>query len=73
LHQSSQHRNIFSRAVYLKTYVRGLSMSTAAAPTHEMLRPSRIYVQATHSEGGAKKVRVAGRTIPIASGRIFLP
>jgi trans-2,3-dihydro-3-hydroxyanthranilate isomerase len=39
----------------------------------EMLRPSRIYVQATHSEGSAKNVRVAGRTIPIASGRIFLP
>jgi trans-2,3-dihydro-3-hydroxyanthranilate isomerase len=39
----------------------------------EMLRPSRIYVQATRSEGSAKKVRVAGRTIPIASGRIFLP
>jgi trans-2,3-dihydro-3-hydroxyanthranilate isomerase len=39
----------------------------------EMLRPSRIYVQATYSEGSAKNVRVAGRTIPIASGRIFLP
>jgi len=34
----------------------------------EMLRPSRIYVQAVSSGG-----RVGGRTIPIASGRFFLP
>jgi len=39
----------------------------------EMLRPSRIHVQATLSEGSVKKVRVGGRTIPIASGRLFLP
>jgi trans-2,3-dihydro-3-hydroxyanthranilate isomerase len=39
----------------------------------EMLRPSRIHVQATPSEGGVKRVRVGGRTIPIASGRFFLP
>jgi trans-2,3-dihydro-3-hydroxyanthranilate isomerase len=39
----------------------------------EMLRPSRICVQATHSGGRICDVRVGGRTIPIASGRFFLP
>jgi trans-2,3-dihydro-3-hydroxyanthranilate isomerase len=39
----------------------------------EMLRPSRIHVQATFKEGLIRDVRVGGRTIPIASGRFFLP
>jgi trans-2,3-dihydro-3-hydroxyanthranilate isomerase len=39
----------------------------------EMLRPSRIYVQATGSGRQIGNVRVAGRTIPIATGRLFLP
>ena len=39
----------------------------------EMLRPSRIYVQAVSSDGRVSDVRVGGRTIPIASGRFFLP
>ena len=39
----------------------------------EMLRPSRIHVQATAFGDRIRDVRVGGRTIPIASGRIFLP
>jgi trans-2,3-dihydro-3-hydroxyanthranilate isomerase len=39
----------------------------------EMLRPSRIYAQATFQDGHIRDVRVAGRTIPIATGRLFLP
>jgi trans-2,3-dihydro-3-hydroxyanthranilate isomerase len=39
----------------------------------EMLRPSRIYVQATLLDDRVCDVRVGGRTIPIASGRLFLP
>jgi trans-2,3-dihydro-3-hydroxyanthranilate isomerase len=39
----------------------------------EMLRPSRIHVQATLSHGSVTNVQVGGRTIPIASGRLFLP
>jgi trans-2,3-dihydro-3-hydroxyanthranilate isomerase len=39
----------------------------------EMLRPSRIHVQATLSQGSVTNVQVGGRTIPIASGRLFLP
>jgi trans-2,3-dihydro-3-hydroxyanthranilate isomerase len=39
----------------------------------EMLRPSRIYVQATAKGDYISDVRVGGRTIPIASGRFFLP
>jgi trans-2,3-dihydro-3-hydroxyanthranilate isomerase len=39
----------------------------------EMLRPSRIYVQATSDNGRVTDVRVGGRTIPIATGRLFLP
>jgi trans-2,3-dihydro-3-hydroxyanthranilate isomerase len=39
----------------------------------EMLRPSRIYVQAACDGGRVSDVRVAGRTIPIATGRFFLP
>ena len=39
----------------------------------EMLRPSRIYVQAARDGDRVWDVRVGGRTIPIASGRFFLP
>jgi len=39
----------------------------------EMLRPSRIYVQATQHNGRVTDVRVGGRTICIATGRLFLP
>jgi len=39
----------------------------------EMLRPSRIYVQATLQDSRVTNVRVGGRTIPIATGRFFLP
>jgi trans-2,3-dihydro-3-hydroxyanthranilate isomerase len=39
----------------------------------EMLRPSRIYVQATSDQGRVTNVLVGGRTIPIATGRLFLP
>ncbi len=39
----------------------------------EIFRPSRLTVQATFAEGGIRDVYVAGRTIPVASGRFFLP
>jgi trans-2,3-dihydro-3-hydroxyanthranilate isomerase len=39
----------------------------------EMLRPSRIHVQATSDNGQVTNVLVGGRTIPIATGRLFLP
>jgi trans-2,3-dihydro-3-hydroxyanthranilate isomerase len=39
----------------------------------EMLRPSRIHVQAMEEGGLIRDVRVGGRTIPIASGQLFLP
>jgi trans-2,3-dihydro-3-hydroxyanthranilate isomerase len=39
----------------------------------EMLRPSRIHVQATSQNGRVTDVLVGGRTIPIATGRLFLP
>ncbi|WP_158943139.1 PhzF family phenazine biosynthesis protein [Granulicella sp. S190] len=39
----------------------------------EMLRPSRIHVSAAIEEGIVTKVFVGGRTIPVASGRLFLP
>jgi trans-2,3-dihydro-3-hydroxyanthranilate isomerase len=39
----------------------------------EMLRPSRIHVQADRSGDTVTNVRVGGRTIPIATGRLFLP
>jgi trans-2,3-dihydro-3-hydroxyanthranilate isomerase len=39
----------------------------------EMLRPSRITVQAAMAGDRITDVRVGGRTIPIASGRVFLP
>ncbi len=39
----------------------------------EMLRPSRIHVSATVEGNTVTKVFVGGRTIPVASGRLFLP
>jgi trans-2,3-dihydro-3-hydroxyanthranilate isomerase len=39
----------------------------------EILRPSRIHVQATLAGDRVRDVQVGGRTIPIASGRFFLP
>jgi trans-2,3-dihydro-3-hydroxyanthranilate isomerase len=39
----------------------------------EMLRPSRIYLQAARAGDRVSNVRVAGRTIPIATGHLFLP
>jgi trans-2,3-dihydro-3-hydroxyanthranilate isomerase len=39
----------------------------------EMLRPSRIHVSAAIESGVVTKVFVGGRTIPVASGRFFLP
>jgi trans-2,3-dihydro-3-hydroxyanthranilate isomerase len=39
----------------------------------EMLRPSRIHVQATSDNGKIVDVLVGGRTILIATGRFFLP
>jgi trans-2,3-dihydro-3-hydroxyanthranilate isomerase len=39
----------------------------------EMLRPSRIHVSATIENNVVIKVFVGGRTIPVASGRFFLP
>ena len=39
----------------------------------EMLRPSRIHVSATLEDNSVTEVFVGGRTIPVASGRFFLP
>jgi trans-2,3-dihydro-3-hydroxyanthranilate isomerase len=39
----------------------------------EMLRPSRIHVSAASENDIVTKVFVGGRTIPVASGRLFLP
>jgi len=39
----------------------------------EMLRPSRIHVQATLSGDVVSEVFVGGRTIPVATGRLFIP
>ena len=39
----------------------------------EMLRPSRIHVQACLDNDRVTDVRVGGRTIPIATGHLFLP
>jgi trans-2,3-dihydro-3-hydroxyanthranilate isomerase len=39
----------------------------------EILRPSRIHVSATIENDSVSKVFVGGRTIPVASGRFFLP
>jgi trans-2,3-dihydro-3-hydroxyanthranilate isomerase len=38
----------------------------------EMLRPSRIHVSAKLSGAAVSEVFVGGRTIPVASGRVFL-
>jgi trans-2,3-dihydro-3-hydroxyanthranilate isomerase len=39
----------------------------------EILRPSRIHVSAAVENNTVTKVFVGGRTIPVASGRLFLP
>ena len=39
----------------------------------EMLRPSRIYASASRDGDRVHNVLVSGRTIPIATGRFFLP
>jgi trans-2,3-dihydro-3-hydroxyanthranilate isomerase len=39
----------------------------------EMLRPSRIHLSAALEDNRVTKVFVGGRTIPVASGRLFLP
>ncbi|MEO6802443.1 MAG: PhzF family phenazine biosynthesis protein [Granulicella sp.] len=39
----------------------------------EMLRPSRIHVQATRSGDDVSNVFVGGRTILVANGRLFIP
>ena len=39
----------------------------------EMLRPSRLTVQAASSVGGITNTFVAGRTVPVATGRFSLP
>ena len=39
----------------------------------EILRPSRLTLRASRSEHGVTGVFVGGRTIPVASGRLFLP
>ena len=39
----------------------------------EMLRPSRIYVRAESNGTTVSNVFVGGRTIPVATGRFFLP
>jgi trans-2,3-dihydro-3-hydroxyanthranilate isomerase len=39
----------------------------------EILRPSRIHVSAAVENNSVTKVFVGGRTIPVASGRLFLP
>ena len=39
----------------------------------EMLRPSEIHTRATLEDGRMTKVFVGGRTIPVATGRFFLP
>lgn len=39
----------------------------------EIFRPSRIHVQARLDRGAVSDVFVGGRTIPVATGRFFLP
>ncbi len=39
----------------------------------EMRRPSRIVARASSTAGKVHDVRVSGRTIPVATGRFFLP
>jgi trans-2,3-dihydro-3-hydroxyanthranilate isomerase len=38
----------------------------------EMLRPSRITVQASGAGHQVRSILVSGRTIPVAEGRLFL-
>lgn len=47
--------------------------STTLLQGVEMLRPSRLIVQATAQDGAIQDVLVAGRTIPVATGRFLLP
>ena len=39
----------------------------------EIMRPSRLLAQATAIDGAIRDVRVAGRTIPVATGLFLLP
>jgi trans-2,3-dihydro-3-hydroxyanthranilate isomerase len=39
----------------------------------EMQRPSRLYLSAQIASGEITEVFVGGRTIPVATGRFFLP
>jgi len=39
----------------------------------EMRRPSRLYLSAKFNNGKVSEVCVGGRTIPVATGRFFLP
>ena len=39
----------------------------------EMQRPSRIHVQATRTQESVTEVFVGGRTIPVATGHLFIP
>ena len=39
----------------------------------EIVRPSRLTLRATKTGGGVTDVFVGGRTIPVATGRLFLP
>jgi trans-2,3-dihydro-3-hydroxyanthranilate isomerase len=39
----------------------------------EMLRPSQLHVSAKLVDDKVSEVLVGGRTIPVASGRFFLP
>ncbi len=48
-------------------------VSTVIRQGMEMRRPSRITVQASLEHGIVRNVRVGGRTIPVATGRFFLP
>lgn len=55
--------------------LRGLAPSATNVTLHqgvEILRPSRLTVQATHAGGRVTAVLVGGRTVPVASGRFFL-
>jgi trans-2,3-dihydro-3-hydroxyanthranilate isomerase len=38
-----------------------------------MLRPSRLHAHAKLLDSKVTEVHVGGRTIPVASGRFFLP
>ena len=46
--------------------------STTLLQGVEMLRPSRLTVQASRAGQAITEVFVAGRTIPVASGRFLL-